>query len=298
MTERDRPDGPTRRRVLAATAGAALTAGAGCSGLLDRSVERRTEVETFRAAALSTLVVEAATDDVAIERRDTDEVRVRADKRAFGAADPAGTELTTHRHEEQLAVSTTTPTVVGFGGASVDLQITLPSTVTVDRVETADGDIAVRGVTGDVRLRSHDGSVTAHDLAGDVVALTDDGAVTVVGTDGRVVARSRDGGVTVESPGRVDRLETNDGDVVTDIPRVASSATVRSDDGDITARLAPTLDASLRARTRDGDVTVESDVDVRRRTDEMVRGQFGDGTRDLTLLTNDGDIGLRESNRR
>jgi DUF4097 and DUF4098 domain-containing protein YvlB len=275
----------------------AMTGAAGCSGFLDRSVERRTETESVRAADLSTLVVDGATDDVTLERRDTDEVRVRADKRASGVADLADATVTTRLQDERLTVSTFTPTVVGVGGVSVDLRITLPSTVAVDRVETDDGDVAVRGVAGDVRLRTHGGSVTARDLAGDLVAVTDDGAVTVDGTAGHVTAQSRDGDLAVESPGRVNRLETDDGDILTDVPRVTTSATVRTDDGDIAARLGPSLDAELRVQSRDGDVSVASDIETFRQTDGSVHGRVGTGDGTLRLRTADGDITLREPTR-
>lgn len=78
--------------------------------------------------------------------------------------------------------SGTTPTTVGFGGASVALQVRLPRTVAVDRIKSTDGDITITGVAGTPLVRSLDGNVVARGVAGDVVERTEDGRVVVDGT--------------------------------------------------------------------------------------------------------------------
>jgi DUF4097 and DUF4098 domain-containing protein YvlB len=283
----------TRRRLIATVAGAGVAGLAGCSGLRDRSAEQTTAVRSLQASSLSTLAVEAATDDVTVQRHDDDVVRIEAVKRAFGAVNPGDTAVHTQRRDGRVTVSTTTPTVVGFGGASVDLRISVPASVTLDRIESLNGDLTVRGVTGDIHLQSHDGDITAHDLRGDILVRTDDGSVSVARTNGRVSAQSHDGDLTVRRPGRIDRLETNDGDIVTDVPQVTPAATVQTDDGDITARLGSSLDATFEAQSRDGEVTTGAELEPSGRTDGSVRGRIGTGTHELTVRTSDGDISLR-----
>lgn len=284
----------SRRRLLggAATVGAAGVAG--CTGTFVHVDTAETTLEReFGDADVARLRVEEATDDVHVERFDGDAVRVRTHKRASGGTAVSDLELRSTVDGDTLRLTTHTPNVVGFGGGSVDLEIAVPEGTTVERVETTDGDVALREIAGDTAIRSGDGDVSAVDVDGGLDARTSDGSVVVDGASGPVTARAADGDVTVRNPGSVVDVRTADGDVFAAVPAVDGSATVETGDGDVTVELGEALDASVDVQTGDGRATVANALDAVTTTDDRrVAGRVGDGTNELSVQTGDGDVTL------
>jgi hypothetical protein len=279
MTPPESPDDRTpgtssRRRFLGATAAAATGGLAGCTApfirvdTTERTVERR-----FDAAAVDRLRVDGATDDVRAERAGDDAVRVRAHKTAHGGTTPADLELRSRMAGGTLHLETRTPTGVGIGGGSIDLELAVPPSVAVERLDTADGDVTATGV------------------AGDPTAVSGDGKVVLDRVPGAVAARSGDGDVTVRDPGAVRRIRSGDGDVTVTVPAVDGAADVESGDGDVTLRLGDALDAAVEVTTGDGDIAVHGGLDrIETATERRLVGSAGDGTGDLTVRTGDGDV--------
>jgi DUF4097 and DUF4098 domain-containing protein YvlB len=290
----DTDDAPTlsRRRLLGAAAAAGAAGLAGCSTPL---VQVRTATDTveraFDADAVSRIRVDAA-DDVTVEPADGDTVEVRARKRAHGNTELDELALRSRVEDGALNLATRKPNVVGIGGGSVDLEVFLPDAVAVDRVRTDDGSVSLRGTSGDATVQTGDGDVTASGLGGDLDASTDDGSVTVERVDGTVTARTGDGDVTVRAPGTVGDLRTVDGGLVADVPAVDGSVALRSRDGDVTVALGGSLDATVDATTGDGSVTAAGFDTVQAATDTHVAGTVGDGTDELRIHTDDGDVTL------
>lgn len=264
----------SRRRFLGATATAAAVGLAGCAApfisidTTERTVDRR-----FDAADIDRLRVADATDDVRVERTDGDAVRVRAHKRARGETSPDDLELRSRVDGGTLRLRTHQPTVVGFGGGSVDLELAVPDSVRVDHLGTEDGDVVAAGV------------------AGDLTATSGDGDVSVERIDGAVTARTGDGDVVVREPGAVREVRSGDGDVAVTVPAVDGSASVDSGDGDVAVRLGDALDATVEVTTGDGDILVRGGLDrVGTATERRLAGTVGDGTNELTAHTGDGDV--------
>ena len=282
----------SRRRLLGAAAAAGTAGLAGCSTPL---VQIRTATDTtereFDAGAVDRLRVDAD-GDVTVERAEGDAVRVRARKRAHGNTELDEFALRSRVDDGALHLATRKPNVVGIGGGSVDLEVSLPPTVAVDRVVTDDGSVTLRGTSGDATVETGDGDVVATGLAGDLDASTDDGDVTVERVDGTVTARTGDGDVTVRAPGTVGDLRTVDGGLVADAPAVDGSVALRSRDGDVTVALGGSLDATVDATTGDGSVTAAGFDAVQAATDTHVAGTVGDGTDELRIHTDDGDVTL------
>lgn len=268
------PPATSRRRFLGATATAAAVGLAGCAApfisieTTERTVERR-----FDAADVDRLRVADATDDVRVERTDGDAVLVRAHKRARGETAPDDLELRSRVDDGTLRLRTHQPTVVGFGGGSIDLALAVPDSVRVDQLETEDGDVVAAGIVGDL------------------TATSGDGDVSVERVDGTVTARTGDGDVVVREPGAVGEVRSGDGDVAVSVPAVEGPASVDSGDGDVAVRLGDALDATVEVTTGDGDIVVRGGLDrVRTATERRLAGTVGDGTNDLTVHTGDGDV--------
>jgi hypothetical protein len=282
----------TRRALLGAVAAAATAGLAGCAGSFVRIERAETTVERrFDATEVDRLRVASATDDVSVERSGGDTVRVRVHKRAHGQTDLSELGLHSRVEDGVLHLRTRKPPVVGVGGGSVPLEISVPESVSVNHVDTADGDIVVRDTAGDVVLETGDGDVVAAGVRGDVTAATDDGSVTIERVDGVVTARSSDGDVTVRDPGAVEEIRTDDGAVVAAVPAVRGTATVRSTDGSVTVTLGDAVDARVAVTTDDGQVTVANALDdVEATAENLVTGTVGDGTSELTIHSDDGDV--------
>ena len=139
-----------------------------------------------------------------------------------------------------------------------------------------------------------DGDVVTTDVTGDLDASTGDGDVTVERTDGAVTARTGDGDLVVRGPGSVGDLRTGDGDLTAEMPAVDGSATIVSDDGDVTLSLGDALDATIDATTGDGEVsaTAAGFGSVGTVTETHVVGTVGDGTNELRVHAGDGDVTL------
>jgi hypothetical protein len=162
------------------------------------------------------------------------------------------------------------------GTPQIDVDATIPRSLSVGRVETDVGDVSVTDVTGDVTLRSSTGDVTAKTVAGSVRAETDTGDVEVV------------------DPAAIGDLRTNTGDVEADVPAIDGATRVTAETGDVTAFVASDLDAELVLRSETGEVSVEGlTLSTLDRTSDVVgstlRGTLGDGGPRLLLETETGD---------
>ncbi|TKX60228.1 hypothetical protein EXE44_01650 [Halorubrum sp. SS7] len=286
----------TRRGLLGAVGVGLGTALAGCAGVVD--VERRTETErrTVDPAAVSTLVVTDVAGDVSFSAEPRDDVEVVARKRAVGGVSLDEFDATVRVTGDRLEVTTDEPRIVGLGGGGVDVEVTAPPDVDVDRLQTADGDVHAESVPDGAALVTADGDVSVTDARGAVRLESRDGDVRVDGAAGAVTATTADGAVRVRDPERVDTLRTRDGDVVADVPAVTADATVESSDGDLLLRLGDDLSAALTARTYDGDFALSGGgprFRVRERTETRLRASVNGGDGALTARTNDGDITIR-----
>jgi len=162
-----------------------------------------------------------------------------------------------------------------WGGFDVIVEATVPEDIDA-RLISADGDISVQSLTGNIVVISEDGDITAERLAGDVHLETEDGDVGIRAVSGsRLIARSEDGDISVgELNSASIEIHTTDGDILG--KRVAGDAIdVRTDDGDI---IVDSVTGAMAAQTHDGDIHISIE-------------QLGD----TSLRTGDGDITIRAS---
>ena len=287
----------SRRRLVGAGAATAVTALAGCSGaVLQIETDETTVERRFDATKVSRLSVTDTSDDVSVERWSEETVRVRAHKRAHGETKLSELELRSSVDAGALHLGTHKPDVVGIGGGSVDLEIDVPKTVQVDEIETNDGDVSLRDVSGDVEVASDDGDVAATGVSGDLSVRTDDGDVAVDRTSGVVTAHSDDGDVRVRDPDAIRDLGVDDGNVVAVVPAVDRTASIRADDGDVTVKLGDAVDATVRVTVGDGEIAVAGGLGtVETTTEDRVEATLGDGTNDLAIHADDGDVTVTDA---
>jgi len=289
----DDGDGLSRRRLLAGAAAVGATGLAGCASVVRVDGVERTVERSFPASDVTSLRVTDAVDDIALTGTADSSVRVRAKKRGVKRDSTDALTLDADLSDGVLSVSTDRSDSLGTWRAGIDLELHVPDGVAVEAAATTDGDIVAEGVGGPATFESDDGDITVRDLSGSATIRTRDGDIAASSVDGRVTATTRDGDVTVRAPGAVGTIGTDDGDIMADVPRIESSATVRTGDGDIVVRFGDDLDADVEATTGDGRVLATGLANVDTSTETAVIGQVGLGGTPLTVHSDDGDITLQ-----
>ena len=297
MFDRDTDESAiSRRRVLGAAGAGIASTLAGCGSVVQIDRDATATEQTVEASADTTLSVVEATDAIAFTAEQRDDIKLVANKEAFGGVSLDELTVDVENTADRVEITTEKPDVIGIGGASVSLELYVPEALAVDQLQTSDGAVTARQVPDGATLRSRDGTIQITDAQGDVTAETNDGDIAVDGTGGTLSARTQDGSIQVRDPARVGEITTRDGDVTVDVAAVANDAAIESSDGDLLLRIGETLDMELTAGTDDGDILVSdvaSGLQIQRQTDSHLEAIIGDGTTPLRAHTNDGDVMLR-----
>jgi DUF4097 and DUF4098 domain-containing protein YvlB len=260
-----------RRTVLA---GAAVGL-AGCVGfggsLSTGSYARFTSVPEGTA-----LVVQNDNGDVNVEVGEVDTVELRVTERTnAGGSALADVDVTTTQSDGRLLVETVGPDRL-FRSVSVDIDLSIPADVTLESVETANGDVAVEGTSGDATLASSNGAVEAR---------AHDGTLSLSSSNGDVTARD----VTA-----VREAQTSNGDVDLDVRELAGALTASSSNGEVRVALPADANANVLLRTANGDARVSdftlSDAEQSR---SQVEGRLGEGGPEVRLTSTNGDVAVR-----
>jgi hypothetical protein len=227
-----------------------------------RTVER--SVEPVPGTPVS---VSSVDGKVVVEPTEADEVELHGVVRPNGkrgSVDAA--ELVVSRDEDGVGIDVEHDDR-GFlsqsEGATVELTVRLPEGVPLASADTVNGELTVRGVSGDARLESVNGSVTVTDVDGRVELATVNGRVEATGIRELGHAESTNGSVDVSVVELTDDLtaETTTGSVTIHLPAdAAPRLDVGSALGSTTVEgIAPGRDASgptVSASATTGSVTV------------------------------------------
>lgn len=249
----------TRRGLLGA---GVLGVSAAAAGVLGFGPTRRERNEISRDVQFDGGSLTATTDngDVTISRTDGDAVQIRAVETAswFASLDQVSLDVT--KGDGRLSIVGESEDVL-FGSAGLSLDIGVPAGVEVETVEANNGDATVRNVDGYVSLAAKNGDVRASGVTG------------------------------------VESAETKNGDVDVTVPDVQSDVSIRATNGDVSAALTQSLDATVLARATNGDVTNDGlSFESMETGGNRIRGTLGEGTHDVTLETENGDVSLRVLN--
>jgi len=273
------------RSLAAATLFVAVSLGA-CTPAFAQDRERERELmlsQTFDLAGES-LLIDVADADVVVRNGSGDritfevwlsaknlpEARERYERMNF-RADASGDTISLRSDADQNTWNNWDWR--RWGGFDIIVEATVPENIDA-RIVSADGDISLQDLNGNIVVLSEDGDITADTLNGDVHLETEDGDVGVRAVSGsRLLVRSEDGDISV---GELDsasiEIHTTDGDIHG--KRVAGKTIdVRTDDGDI---VVDSVAGALAAQTHDGDIHISIET-------------LGN----TTLRTGDGDITIR-----
>jgi hypothetical protein len=290
-----RSGGATRRRVLGGISLGMVYGLAGCVGYTER--DRQTATEEFSVAGerVDRIVVHGDDGETTVRGWDGTDVRVEATKYAVGETDLSSVRVSRSVTGGRLSIGVEVPQGFSFGpsgGGLETLDVRVPRDVRVERVGIDDGTARVTDVVGDLALSVDDGTVEADGVDGAVDVSADDGEVTV-GAVANVGGEIGDGRLRMSEGAIIGDLTTDDGDFDLAIQGLDGEVTIQCDDGTVEAALAPTLDATVEIHSDDGSVRIEEGVlDSIETTEGTTRGTVGDGSGQLTIRIDDGDVRL------
>jgi DUF4097 and DUF4098 domain-containing protein YvlB len=181
---------------------------------------------------------------------------------------------------------------------NLHIEVRVPKDADI-QVETGDGAITAREISGSVDLRTGDGRVSVRDLKGSLRIRTGDGSVEGSNLDGQCEATSGDG--RIHLAGRFDVLAVHSGDGSIDAAATSGSTLrspwkIQSGDGGITLAIPGDLSADIDASTGGGHISADIPVAVDGVFSEShVRGKLNGGGPSLTVHSGDGSIHLTKT---
>jgi DUF4097 and DUF4098 domain-containing protein YvlB len=304
---------PLHPSSVAVVLGLAALLGA-CDVAIDSSTEIYTAREEKRFAVTGKPDLTLGTFDgsIAIKTWDRPEVVVQIEKRAGDKALAEAIQIKVEQSGDRIWVDVPRPPTtlsktglhVGGGsaffgriGSSARLTVSVPRDCDV-AARTGDGTIGVEGVAGRLDLQTADGSIKGRQLTGTLRARTEDGMLDFRDLRGQADLDTGDGGIAVSGVLSAVRAQTEDGPVTVRAEpgsTVAEPWTIRTADGSVSIDVPETLGASLDARTSDGRVRVDGlSVTGSVETDrDTLRGTLGAGGQTMTIRSGSGTITLR-----
>lgn len=286
----------TRRAVLGSLGTAATTVLAGCTVAGEVERETATEQYTVPGSDVDRIAVSGGDGETTVRGWDGTDVRVEATTYARGQTDLSDVRVTRDTSGGELDVGAEVSDGVGigaFGGGLERLDVRVPEGARVTGVDVDDGSAQVTDVTGDVDLTVDDGTAEVGPVEGDVDVSVDDGRVTTGNID-RVTGDIGDGTLEMTEPATLGDLSADDGDLDLAIDGLDGDVEIQCDDGDVTARVGPDIDATVVVRADDSAVRVEGDLfDSVTTTGDTTRGRIGDGTHELRVDIDDGESEIR-----
>jgi len=158
---------------------------------------------------------------------------------------------------------------------TVDMDITVPTYVTVDDVMISNGDVRISGTRGDTAVSCFNGDVVISDVDGYVTAAVENGNIDIRGTEGIGDLKVKNGGIEAE------------------VHDVRGDVTIESTNGGITLAIGPSLDALLSVTAKNGVVSVEGlPLEVTTATGTTVEGVLGTGGPTITITTTNGNVNV------
>jgi Putative adhesin len=180
-------------------------------------------------------------------------------------------------------------------------QVTLetPAQLTL-QARTADGNVEVSGLQGDLTLTTGDGNLDLDHVSGNLRIKSGDGRVKITDAGGSIDAQTSDGNLSVDGLFHALALHTSDGRVDLNLREGSSltgTSTIRSSDGSVTLRVPENFSADLDVQTSDGQVHCALPLTMDHFQSSggdgsKLRGKLNGGGAPLSINTSDGSVSI------
>lgn len=268
----------TRRRLLGGLSAAGAAALAGCTGSTPFVGRRLEDAETIDPDDAEAIAITGSVGDLTVTGADRETIRLDLEKQASSVrTDLEALRLESDREEDRLEFRAEYDDEPGWfeSEPAMDIDVSLPETLSVDRLLTGTGRITVTDVGGDLEARSSTGSVRARNV------------------DGTVTAETSTGGIEIEDVDAVGTLTASTGSIEAAVPAIDGDTVISASTGSVEVALSPTIDADLEARTSTGSLEIDDEglgLEEYRRENDRVSAVLGDGGPRLRIETSTGSV--------
>ncbi|MGA9717264.1 MAG: DUF4097 family beta strand repeat-containing protein [Acidobacteriaceae bacterium] len=177
------------------------------------------------------------------------------------------------------------------GGTKVTVET--PAHLDLD-AGTADGNLAARGLNGNLQVHSGDGSVVLEDVHGALRLRMSDGNMTIRRASGTLEARGADGHMNVDGDFSAVQMHTSDGNLdLTLAPgsKLNAASRIESSDGSVRINVPATLAADLDVSTSDGHLDCSLPLTMDHYdSGKSLHGRLNGGGTPLSIHTSDGNV--------
>ncbi len=182
---------------------------------------------------------------------------------------------------------------------STQVSVETPSSLELD-AKTADGNLSVAGLSGNLTVHSGDGSVSLEDVHGDLRLKTSDGNVTVHNASGTIEARGSDGHMRVDGKFTSVNLHTSDGNLDFSLAagsQLTAASRIESSDGRVSILVPQNLSADLDVSASDGHIDCKLPIttdhyDSSESSGHHLHGHLNAGGVALSVHTSDGNLSI------
>jgi len=213
--------------------------------------------------------------------------------------------LEEHQDQSHVSFSLHERSHVGFSvrwhkvGDNPQVSVETPASLNLD-AKTADGNLSVRNLAGNLQMHSGDGSVMLEDLRGDLHLTASDGNINIHNATGTLEARASDGHMKVDGQFSAVHLHTSDGNLELSLAagsRLTAASRIESSDGRVTVRVPQTLAADLDVSTSDGHVDCALPLTLDNynsggSSHHHLTGHLNGGGVPLSIHTSDGNVSI------
>lgn len=185
-------------------------------------------------------------------------------------------------HPEQTHVTVETPA-----------QLTL-------QAKTADGNVTLSGLQGELTLTTGDGNATLDHLSGNLRIKSGDGQVKITDAEGALDAQASDGSLSVDGLFHVIALRTSDGRLDVNLrqgTQLTAASSIQSSDGSVTIHVPQGFAADLDVHTSDGRVDCTLPLTIEHYESSggnALHGKLNGGGTPLTIHTSDGNVKIAQ----
>lgn len=232
-------------------------------------------VEEFPVEPGTNLIVSNGNGNISINTWENDRIEIKTIKSSWGGSDEFEKVEVLISPEKCFTIETRY--LENNSRVSVDFEIQLPSTVSVDSVNSSNGDIVLIGTSGDSDLYSSNGDITATGVNGTINVRTSNGDITAFGITG------------------IRNLRTSNGSITVEMLTINNDISINSSNGNIEIHVSEDINARAILDTSNGHIRLH-DLEITSGDfdSDHIEGNFGSGGYEIIIDTSNGNIDIFE----